>query len=227
MDDQTAISRIKQGDLNGLEALVGRYQVKAVYAAYLVLQDRSLAEDVAQDAFLKIYEKIHQFEDGRPFAPWFFRIVVNDAVKIARRQRRLRSLDEEPEEQPEVGKALARWMIDSARGDGGRWDGTVSAYYAGPPVGDGRTYHVLVIQTPQSQQTLENLALAGGYREVAVHGSPGIYRASCWDSTALAGGKECRQELTWFEGGAQYDLSAYFPGLVPEATLLAIADSMR
>lgn len=117
MDDQTAISRIKQGDLNGLEALVGRYQVKAVYAAYLVLQDRSLAEDVAQDAFLKIYEKIHQFEDGRPFAPWFFRIVVNDAVKTARRQRRLRSLDEEPEAQPEAGDArgagaLAGWMID-------------------------------------------------------------------------------------------------------------------
>ena len=36
MDDRAAISRIKQGDLTGLEILVERYQVRAVYAAYLI-----------------------------------------------------------------------------------------------------------------------------------------------------------------------------------------------
>jgi RNA polymerase sigma-70 factor (ECF subfamily) len=109
MDDQTAISRIKQGDLNGLAVLVRRYQVKGVYAAYLVLQERSSSEEVVQNAFLKVYEKINQFEEGRPFGPWFFRIVVNDAVKVARERSRLSSLDEEPDEEARV---LARWMID-------------------------------------------------------------------------------------------------------------------
>jgi len=46
MDDQIAISRLKQGDLNGLEILVNRYQAQAVRAAYLVVYDRALAEDV-------------------------------------------------------------------------------------------------------------------------------------------------------------------------------------
>src|SRR5215207_5826874 len=94
MDDQNAISRIKQGDLNGLEFLVNRYQVRAVYAAYLVLYDRALAEDIVRTAFVKVAERVHQFEQERPFAPWFFRIVVNDALKLAKRQKRNVSLEE-------------------------------------------------------------------------------------------------------------------------------------
>src|SRR5262245_22041506 len=94
MDDQIAVSRLKQGDLNGLEILVNRYQVQAVHAAYLVLYDRGLAEDIAQTAFVKAAERIHQFDEERPFAPWFFRIVVNDALKVAQKQKSIMSLDD-------------------------------------------------------------------------------------------------------------------------------------
>jgi RNA polymerase sigma-70 factor (ECF subfamily) len=109
MEDQIAISRLKQGDLNGLEALVSRYQVQAVHAAYLIVYDRPLAEDVVQAAFIKVAERIGQFDDGRPFAPWFLRIVVNDALKLAKRRQRNLSLEEEldgPTAQ------LARWLVD-------------------------------------------------------------------------------------------------------------------
>jgi RNA polymerase sigma-70 factor (ECF subfamily) len=109
MDDQTAISRLKQGDLNGLEALVSRYQARAVHAAYVIVCERPLAEDVVQAAFVKVAERIHQFDDERPFAPWFFRIVVNDALKLAKKSRRSISLDEQldgPTAQ------LARWLVE-------------------------------------------------------------------------------------------------------------------
>jgi len=69
MEDQIAISRIKQGDLSALEPLVKRYQVQAVHAAYALVYDRALAEDIAQAAFLKVVESIHQFDQERPFAP--------------------------------------------------------------------------------------------------------------------------------------------------------------
>ncbi|RPJ23729.1 MAG: sigma-70 family RNA polymerase sigma factor [Chloroflexi bacterium] len=95
MEDRIAISRIKQGDLNGLEILVNRYQVRAVHAAYLVVFDRALAEDIVQTAFVKVAEKVQQFDGQRPFAPWFFRIVVNDAIKAAKRLKQSISLDEE------------------------------------------------------------------------------------------------------------------------------------
>ena len=108
MDDQTAISRIKQGDLNGLETLVNRYQVQAMHAAYMIVFDRSQAEDVVQAAFIKAAERIHQFDEERPFAPWFFQIVVNDALKLARKQKRYVSL----ENLDEPAARIAEWLTD-------------------------------------------------------------------------------------------------------------------
>jgi RNA polymerase sigma-70 factor (ECF subfamily) len=108
MEDQIAISRLKQGDLNGLETLVKRYQVRAVHAAYMIVFDRGLAEDVAQTAFIKVAERIYQFDEGRPFAPWFFRIVINDALKLVKKQERDVSLDD-PDEP--LGH-IAEWLAD-------------------------------------------------------------------------------------------------------------------
>lgn len=110
MEDRIAISLLKQGNLNGLETLVNRYQAKAVQAAYLITNDRAMAEDVAQSAFVKAVERIHQFDEGRPFAPWFFRIVVNDALKLARRMKRNVPLDDLDEE----ASALAALLADPA-----------------------------------------------------------------------------------------------------------------
>lgn len=108
MEDGIAIARIKQGDLNGLEILVNRYQVQAVHAAYMIVYDHALAEDVAQTAFVKVAERIHQFDEERPFAPWFFRIVVNDALKLAIRQKRNISL----EDLDSPAAQLAQWLTD-------------------------------------------------------------------------------------------------------------------
>jgi RNA polymerase sigma-70 factor, ECF subfamily len=109
MEDRIAISRIKQGDLNGLETLVNRYQVQAVHAAYMIVYDRGLAEDVAQTAFVKVVEHIHQFDEKCPFAPWFFRIVVNDALKLAARHKLNISLEEQLDEPT---SKLAEWLSD-------------------------------------------------------------------------------------------------------------------
>ncbi|HVO71586.1 MAG TPA: sigma-70 family RNA polymerase sigma factor [Aggregatilineaceae bacterium] len=92
MDEQSAIWRLKRGDIEALAVLVRRYEVQAVRTAYLITHDRALAEDVVQNTFLRIYQRIDQFDEGRPFAPWFMRSVVNAAVQAAHRQRDL-SLD--------------------------------------------------------------------------------------------------------------------------------------
>ena len=109
MEDRKAISRIKQGDLSALDVLVRRYQVQAVHAAYAIVYDRALAEDIAQAVFVKVAERIHQFDQERPFAPWFFRIVVNDAIKAARKQKIIVSLDKESDGPT---RQLAKWLIE-------------------------------------------------------------------------------------------------------------------
>ncbi len=85
--------RLKQGDIQGLKMLVDAYQVKATRAAYLITGDRAQAEDIVQGAFVKAYERIHQFDESRAFWPWFVRIVHNDALQTLRRERRVISWD--------------------------------------------------------------------------------------------------------------------------------------
>lgn len=108
MEDQTAITRIKQGDLNGLESLVDRYQARAVQTAYLIVFDHVLAEDIAQAAFIKAAERIRQFDETRPFGPWFYRIVVNDALKTARTQQRTVPLEYGEDDGP--ASRIARYL---------------------------------------------------------------------------------------------------------------------
>jgi RNA polymerase sigma-70 factor (ECF subfamily) len=89
--EREAVGRLKRGDAGGLEFLVRRHHARGVRAAYLILRDRALAEDVTQGAFVKAYERIGGFDAERPFGPWFARIVINDAVKVAKRRERTSS----------------------------------------------------------------------------------------------------------------------------------------
>jgi RNA polymerase sigma-70 factor, ECF subfamily len=94
MDERRAIARLKKGDVGGLEVLVRSHQTRAMRAAYLIVRDRALAEVVVQAAFVRAYEKIARFDERRPFAPWFMKVVVNDAIKAASRRERTVSYED-------------------------------------------------------------------------------------------------------------------------------------
>lgn len=95
MDDLQAIRRLKNDDMGGLEILIACYQAKAVRTAYLVTHDEPMAEDVVQDAFVRFYERIHHFDERRPFEPYFLRSVVNAALNaVEKESRSITSLDE-------------------------------------------------------------------------------------------------------------------------------------
>jgi RNA polymerase sigma-70 factor (ECF subfamily) len=85
MDDLQAIQRLKDGDIGGLETLVVRHQARAVRAAFLITHDETLAEDVVQDTFVRIYHSIKHFDPSRPFEPYLLRSVVNAALNVARK----------------------------------------------------------------------------------------------------------------------------------------------
>lgn len=106
---RAAIQRLRRGEIKGLAVLVKAYQIKALRAAYLVTQDKQAAEDIVQAAFVRVYERIAQYDPSRPFAPWFMRVVVNDALAAAKRQTRQIPLDEEPDADT---SALAAWLRD-------------------------------------------------------------------------------------------------------------------
>lgn len=87
MEERTAIELIRRGDIRGLETLVHKYQEQAVKVAFMITRNRPQAEDVVQEAFLRIFRRIQQYDTTRPFKSWFLRIVVNDSLKLVSRSR--------------------------------------------------------------------------------------------------------------------------------------------
>ncbi|HEX8599715.1 MAG TPA: sigma-70 family RNA polymerase sigma factor [Chloroflexia bacterium] len=85
MQESEAISRLKRGDISGLESLVMLYQGQALRVAYLTTRDYALAEDVVQASFLRAYERIAQFDSTKRFGPWFIRSVINSSITVVRR----------------------------------------------------------------------------------------------------------------------------------------------
>jgi len=88
MDECDAIRLTKQKDPNGLKWLFDRYYSRALQVAFLITGDLPTAEDVVQEKFLDLNRSIFQFDEKRPFSPWFMRSVMNLAVQTARRSKR-------------------------------------------------------------------------------------------------------------------------------------------
>ncbi len=74
----------QRGSVPDMEALFDAHWPRAHRAAYLVVHDAALAEDIAQESFLAAIRSLDRFDRRRPFGPWLHRIVVNRAIDAAR-----------------------------------------------------------------------------------------------------------------------------------------------
>src|SRR5246127_779147 len=102
----------KGGDVSAFEGLVKRYDRNVFRIAQHITQNREDAEDVVQDAFLKAYTNLNQFQGQSKFYTWLVRIAVNEALMKLRRRRpeRMVSLDEDVKtEEDSVPREIADW----------------------------------------------------------------------------------------------------------------------
>jgi len=95
-DEPVLVAAAKSGDITAFETLVGRYERKIFRLAQNITQNREDAEDVMQEAFLKAYEHLGEFQGNSRFYTWLVRIAVNQALmKLRKRRPNQISLDEE------------------------------------------------------------------------------------------------------------------------------------
>ena len=91
-DERATIEAARAGDPDAFAPLVERYREVAFRTAYLIARDAGIAEDVAQEAFVRAYLNLRQFRAGDPFRPWLLRIVTNLALNEVRARGRRRGL---------------------------------------------------------------------------------------------------------------------------------------
>jgi RNA polymerase sigma-70 factor (ECF subfamily) len=111
-EELTLVNAARTGDVGAFEDLVRRYDRNVFRIAQHITQNREDAEDVVQDAFLKAYQNLPQFQGQSKFYTWLVRIAVNEALMKLRKRRpeRFVSLDEDVKtEEDSMPREIADW----------------------------------------------------------------------------------------------------------------------
>lgn len=101
--DARLVDAARGGDKDAFGALVRRYERRLVRVLLRFVSDYELARDLAQETFLRAYERLDQFDPSRRFGPWLFQIGVNltlDYLRRRKRRGRWSLFSEAPSERP-------------------------------------------------------------------------------------------------------------------------------
>ena len=90
IENKEMILKAQEGDMFAFRALVDLYKEQAVRIAYSITGNLADAQDVAQDAFIRVYRKIGAFNFNSQFSTWIYRIVVNLCRDFLRKKNRSR-----------------------------------------------------------------------------------------------------------------------------------------
>jgi len=100
MDDPALVAAAKRGRMDAFEELVARHRDKVYARAYSMMRNEDEAIDLSQEAWVKGWQRLKQFQGEASFVTWITRIVINLCLDQLRKQKRVRAesieqLDEE------------------------------------------------------------------------------------------------------------------------------------
>jgi RNA polymerase sigma-70 factor (ECF subfamily) len=92
--DEQVVEKVLAGDTGAFEVIMRRYNQRLYRVVMSILRNDAEAEDVMQDAYVRAYEHLSQFEGRAKFSTWLTRIAVHEALARARRGRRMDALED-------------------------------------------------------------------------------------------------------------------------------------
>jgi RNA polymerase sigma-70 factor (ECF subfamily) len=114
-DERRLIARAQAGDAAAFRELVERHQARAYTLALRILRSSSDAEEVAQDAFVRVWTSLPAFRGESSFATWLYRIVARRAFDRAQVLKNRRAREQADEKLPEHAAPAAAADDDSLR----------------------------------------------------------------------------------------------------------------
>ena len=98
-EEQTWVYQAQQGSDEAFTRLVETYQTPVFNLCYRMLGEPELAEDAAQETFLRAYQHLHRYDQKRPFATWLLSIAAHYCIdRLRRRKFSMFSMDAEDDE---------------------------------------------------------------------------------------------------------------------------------
>ncbi len=85
--DIAYIKRVLEGDVDAFRYFINKYQDMAYSLAASICKSEFLAEEAAQEAFVKAFQNLDKFRQKSSFSTWFYKIVVNESLRKIKRKR--------------------------------------------------------------------------------------------------------------------------------------------
>ena len=90
-DDRTLVRAAQRGDMAAFEELVARHRDKIYARAYSMMRNEEEAVDLSQEAWVKGWQRLGQFQGEAGFGTWMTRVVINLCLDQLRKQKRQRT----------------------------------------------------------------------------------------------------------------------------------------
>ena len=90
-DDQTLVRAARRGDMAAFEELVARHRDRIYARAYSMMHNEEEAVDLSQEAWVKGWQRLRQFQGESSFGTWMTRIIINLCLDQLRKQKRQRT----------------------------------------------------------------------------------------------------------------------------------------
>ncbi len=116
-EDVVLVQRVLTGQRSAFRSLVERYQNYVFSVALQVIKNREVAEEIAQDVFIKVYNQLGSFEQRSRFSTWLYTIAYRTSLDYARRKRlKTNSIDQEDSalQLPDEAAASPSGQLDQA-----------------------------------------------------------------------------------------------------------------
>lgn len=89
--DSLYIKKVLSGDKEAFKYFINMYQEMAISIAMSIVKYKTDAKDVVQNAFVQAYKSLRSFKQESKFSTWFYRIVVNESLKLLRHNKKIGS----------------------------------------------------------------------------------------------------------------------------------------
>lgn len=123
--DRAIINEVRDGNQEHYRQIVERYHRGLIQHLYNLLQDEQTAEDVAQEAFIRAYEKLSQYDETYAFSTWLYKIADNIAFRHLKQTKKTQDIndvedfipDDSPTPAEVFDKALDAAVVRKAVGE--------------------------------------------------------------------------------------------------------------
>ena len=94
MTEKQLIQKIRERDETAFREMVELYQVRIVRTCYSIIHNQEDSEEIAQDVFIELYEKISGFRGTSKLSTWLYRVAINKSLNFIRRQNRMKFVEQ-------------------------------------------------------------------------------------------------------------------------------------